>query len=338
VEADMKLRAFRITLTIALSILLLPLTASAEPPAKVHRLGMLSAAASSATVRALPNYKALFEELGALGYVEGRNLIVEIRSAEGKLDRLPGVAADLVAAKPDVLLVGTCGAPLDALRRATSTIPIVVAACTNDMVAAGIVASLARPGGNVTGLQKLTPELSAKRLELLKQVLPGASRVAVMWDPGYSDFAADWRALRTAARTLNVTLLLVEARGPGEFEAAFVAMAAEGAEAFVTFSDAITYVHAQQLADVAARQRLPAVYSYAEISNAGGLMSYGPSIPELFRRAGTFVDKIFKGAKPSDLPVEQPTRFDLVVNLKTAKTLGITIPQFILIRADRVIE
>ena len=206
------------------------------------------------------------------------------------------------------------------------------------MVAAGIVASLARPGGNVTGQQKLTPELSMKRLELLKQTAPSAARIAVLWDPGYSDFAADWKALREAARVLGVTLLPIEARGPEQWEVAFAAIAGQRADGLMTMQDANTYIHAQRLAELAARSRIPAVFPYHVNSNAGGLMSYGVNVPDMFRHSATFIDRILKGAKPGDLPVEQPTRFEMIVNLKTAKALGITIPQTVLLRADEVIQ
>jgi putative ABC transport system substrate-binding protein len=323
---------------VAIGLLAAPMFSLAQPPAKVHRIGFLAPSAISTTWRAQPNLRAFLEGLRELGYVEGQNLAIEFRTAEGKLDRLPDLAADLVGSRPDVILIPTCGAPLDAARRATNTIPIVVAACTGDMVAAGIVASLARPGGNVTGQQKLNPELAAKRLELLKAVLPKASRVAVLWDPGYSDFAADWGAMRLAAETLGVTLHSVEARAPTQLETAFSTMTSERADAFITFADSLTYVHARKVADLAATSRVPAMYAYREITEAGGLMSYGPNIPDMFRRATVFIDKILKGAKPADLPVEQPTNFELVINLKTAKALGITIPQSILLRADKVIE
>jgi len=237
---------------VAIGLLAAPVFSLAQPPAKVHRIGFLATSAISTTWRAQPNLRAFLEGLRELGYVEGQNLAIEFRTAEGKLERLPDLAADLVGSRPDAILIATCGAPLDAARRATNTIPIVVAACTGDMVAAGIVASLARPGGNVTGQQKLNPELAAKRLELLKAVLPKASRVAVLWDPNYSDFAADWGAMRVAAETLGVTLQSVEARAPTELETAFSTMTRERADAFITFADSMTYVHARKVADLAA--------------------------------------------------------------------------------------
>jgi putative ABC transport system substrate-binding protein len=336
-KANMKLRAWGVVLLVA-GILLMPFSSSAEPPAKLHRIGLIGTSATSSKWRTLANYQAFLDGLRQFGYMEGQNLVIEWRSAEGKPDRLPQIAAELVQLKPEIILVATCGAPLDAVRRATNTIPIVVAACTGDMVAAGIVASLARPGGNITGQQKLNPELAAKRLQLLKEAVPKVSRVAVLWDPGYSDYAADWRALRAAAQALGVTLQSVEVRGPAELETGFSVMAAERAEALITFADSLTYVYAQRLAELAAKSSLPATYAYHEIADAGGLMSYGPNIPDMFRHSVVFVDKILKGAKPADLPVEQPTHFELVVNLKTAKALGLTIPQSILVRADKVIE
>jgi putative ABC transport system substrate-binding protein len=314
--------------------------ALAQPPARVYRVGLISGNASARddAWRSIPNYRAFLEGMRQRGYVEGENTVLEFRSAEGNLEQLPAVAAALVQSRPDVILVPTCGAPLDAVRGATTTIPIVVAACTGDMVADGIVASLAHPGGNLTGQQKLNPEMAAKRLQLLKEVVPNASRAAVLWDPNYSDFAADWRALSSAAKALGVTLQSVESHRPAELESAFDAMASEHADALVTFSDSQTYLQAQDVANLAARHHLAGMYAYREIPTGGGLMSYGPSIPDMFRHAAVFVDKILQGAKPGDLPIEQPRRIEFVVNLKTAKALGLTIPKPVLMRADEVIE
>ena len=266
------LRAIALVPAVLACVLSIPIAADAQPAAKVHRIGILSFLPLSME-RTLPQDLAFFDALNRLGYVEGKDLVVELRSTEGKFERFADVAAELVALKPHVIWVPICGAPLDAARRATRTIPIVVATCTDDMVAAGIVASLARPGGNVTGQQELTPELSVKRLELLKQVAPGAARIAMLWDPGYSNFAADWRALRDAAHALRVTLLRFEARGPDQWEAAFARIAGQRAEALITMQDANTYLHALRLADLAARSRLPAIFPYHVNSNAGGLMS-----------------------------------------------------------------
>jgi putative tryptophan/tyrosine transport system substrate-binding protein len=312
--------------------------ALAQPPGKTYRLGLLSANQPAATWRSSPQYRSLFEGLQQLGYVEGRNLAIEYRSAEGKMEHLPELATELLALKVDVLWVGTCGALLTAAMRATTTTPIVVAACADDMVAAGIVQSLAHPGGNVTGTQKLTPELAAKRLELLKEVVPKASRVAILWDPAYSDFAADWARLRAAARSLGVTLLPVEAKDPTEFESSFSTMVAMRADALITFSDAMTYVHRQRLVDLAFQHRLAMMTPFEETTTAGGLISYGPSILALMRHSAVFIDQILKGTKAGDIAIEQPTKFDLVINLKTAKALGLTIPQSLLLRADEVIQ
>ena len=214
----------------ASGFLLPPSFVQAQPQPGVYRVGVIAAITTLSAWRALPNNQAFLEGLRQLGYVEGQNLAIELRSAEGKMDRLPEVAAELVGLRPAVILVSTCGAPLDALRHATRTIPIVVAACTADMVASGIVASLAHPGGNITGQQKLQPELAGKRLALIKEAMPNASRIAVLWDPGYSDFAADWGAMRTSAQALGLTLRSVEARTPEELEGAFSAMVSDHVE------------------------------------------------------------------------------------------------------------
>ena len=312
--------------------------ALAQPPGKIYRLGVLATSQPAATWRSAPQMRSFLEGLQQLGYVEGLNFAIEYRSGEDMLERLPELAKELLALKVDVLWVPTCGAPLTAAMRATTTIPIVVAACSDDMVAAGIVQSLAHPGGNVTGIQKLTPELAAKRLELLKEVVPKASRVAILWDPNYSDFAADWARLRASARSLGVTLLAVEAKNPAEYENSFSTMVAMRADALITFSDAVGYFHGQRLADLAFQHRLAMMTPFQETTSAGGLISYGPSISGLVRRSAVFIDRIFKGTNAGDIAIEQPTKFDLVVNLKTAKALGLTIPQSLLLRADEVIQ
>jgi len=335
----MKLRTLGLIVTLALGILWVPLASDAQQPGKVPRIGVLSSGLRPGSPGSPPSaFLAFLQGLRELGYVEGKGIAIEWRYAEGKVERLPDLAAELVRLKVDVIVVNVCGAPLNAARQATSTIPIIVAACNDDMVATGIVASLARPGGNVTGISKLTPELAAKRLELLKASVPRISRVAILWDPGYADFAADWRELRRAASVLGVTLQPVQIRGPEDLDGAFSTMTNEQADAVITFSDVVTYQHRMRVADLAAKNRLPMMSPYREFVEAGGLMAYGPNIPDTFRRAATFVDKILKGTKPADLPVEQPTKFELVINLKTAKALGLTIPQSVLIRADEVIQ
>jgi putative ABC transport system substrate-binding protein len=223
-----------------------------------------------------------------------------ISVGEGNWERLPDIAAELVGLKVDVLMASVCGPTLNAAMRATNTIPIVVAACNDDMVETGIIANLAHPGGNVTGLSKMTPELTAKRLELLKEMMPEASRVAVLWDPGYSAYLADWRELRERARTRRVTLQSFEARNVADLGKAFAAIVHERADAVITLSDTVTYIFSNQVADLAARSRLPLMSPFEEVTRAGGLMSYGPSIPDMYRRAAGYVDKILRGAKPAD--------------------------------------
>jgi len=329
-----------VVVALALGICAAPLAAEAQQPAKVPRIGFLG------TVPTNPQYEALLQGLHELGYVEGQNMAIERRYSEGRAERLPDLVAEVVRLKVDVIIVDACGAPLNAASQATSTIPIVVAACNDDLVATGLISSLARPGGNITGLSELTPELGAKRLELLKEVVPKVRRVAVLWNPAYSErfgpsfrfWTSDWVEVRSAAQALGMTLQPVEIRGPDDFDAAFSAMTRERAEALIAFSDPLFVLHRKQIADLAAKHRLPAVYAYREVVDAGGLLSYGPSLSDLFRRAAVYVGKILKGAKPADLPMEQPTKFELVINFKTAKALGLTIPQSLLVRADQVIR
>ena len=257
--------------------------------------------------------------------------MIEYRDAEGKLERLPALAAELVALKVDVIVAPSTAAAL-AAKQATRTLPIVFAAAA-DPVTSGLVTSLARPGGNVTGLSILAPELVGKRLELLTQAVPGVSRVAVLWQPGALGERTEKDMLKgaeVAARALGVRLQFVEARGPADFDRAFSDMTRARAGALTVLGSAMFFNERRRLVDLAAKNRLPAVYSWREFVDAGGLMAYGPNVADLFRRAATYVDKILKGAKPGDLPVEQPTKFELVINLKTAKALGLTIPPSVL--------
>ncbi|HMF24504.1 MAG TPA: ABC transporter substrate-binding protein [Pseudolabrys sp.] len=316
----------------------LPLIARAQQGFQIHRIGMISASVPLSMWRETTFIREFLGALHDLGHAEGRDLAIEFRSAEGNWERLPHIAAELVGLKVDVLVSSVCGAPLNAAMRATNTIPIVVAACNDDMVETGIIASLAHPGGNVTRLSKMTPELSAKRLELLKEMVPEASRVAILWDPGYSAYLADWRGLQERARSRGVTLQSFEARSMADIDGAFAAIVEAHADAVITFSDTLTFNFANQVAELASRSKLPLMSPFHEIAVAGGLMSYGPSISDLFRRSAVYVDKILRGAKPADLPVEQPTKFELVINLKTAKALGLTVPPSLLARADEVIE
>jgi ABC-type uncharacterized transport system substrate-binding protein len=331
----MMLRA-ALTVVLALGLLAAPLAAEAQQAAKIARIGYLSI-----NLAANPHLREAFlQGLRDLGYVEGRDVVIEDRSAEGKLERFPALAAELVALKVDVIV--TAGGPPAALaaKQATRTLPIVFAAAA-DPVTDGLVTSLARPDGNVTGLSILAPELVGKRLEQLKQAVPGVSRVAVLWQPGALGQRTEKDTLKgaeVAARALGVRLQFVEARGPEDFDRAFSDMTRARAGALTVLTGAMFFGERRRLVDLAAKNRLPAVYPWREFVDAGGLMAYGPNVADLYRRAATYVDRILKGAKPADLPVEQPTKFELVINLKTAKALRLTIPQSLLRQADQVIE
>jgi len=318
-----------------LAMLVAPLAASAQQAAKIARIGYLTP-----NLAASPNnHEAFRQGLRDLGYVEGRNVMIEYRSAEGKLERLPALAAELVALKVDVIVAVSTPQGLAAMQ-ATKAIPIVFANAA-DPVASGLVTSLARPGGNVTGLSFLAPELVGKCLEQLKQAVPGVDRVAVLWLPGALGERTDKDMLTgadVAARALGVRLHFVEARRPADIDRAFSDMTRARAGALTVLGSTMFISERRRLVDLAAKNRLPAVYSAREYVGAGGLMSYGANSADLHRRAATYVDKILKGTKPGDLPVEQPTKFDLVINLKTAKALGLTMPQSLLQRADQVIE
>jgi putative ABC transport system substrate-binding protein len=316
-------------------LLATPLAAEAQQPAKIARIGFL--ALDLAPNPHLP--EAFRQGLRDLGYVEGRTVVIEYRDAKGKSERLPALAAELVALKVDVIVAPSTPAAL-AAKQATRTLPIVFATA-GDPVTDGLVTSLARPGGNVTGLSILAPELVGKRLELLTQVVPGVSRVAVLWQPGAFGERTEKDMLKgaeVAARALGVRLQVVEVRGPADVDRALSDMTRARAGALTVLGGTMFFNERRRLVALAAKNRLPAVYIAREFVDAGGLMSYGPNVADLFRRAATYVDKILKGAKPADLPVEQPTKFELVINLKTARALGLTIPQPILGRADEVIQ
>ena len=321
--------------TLTGGLLAAPLAAEGQQAAKIARIGYLSP-----NLAASPHLPEAFRQgLRNLGYVEGRNVVIEYRDAEGKPERLPALAAELVALKVDVIVAPGTPQAL-AARQATRTLPIVFATAA-DPVESGLVTSLARPAGNVTGLSILAPALVGKRLELLTQAVPGVSRVAVLWQPGGHDERTDkdiLKAAEVAARALGVQLQVVEARGPADFDRAFSDMTRARAGALTVLTGIMFLNERRRLVDLTARNRVPAVYGGRDFVHAGGLLSYGPNLADLYRRAATYVDKILKGAKPGDLPVEQPTKFELVINLKTAKALGLTIPPALLQRADQVIE
>jgi putative ABC transport system substrate-binding protein len=270
------------------------------------------------------------------GYAEGRDVVIEWRAANGDYDRIPQLVDDLLQRKVDVIVADSTNAAL-AAKRATSTIPVVMAVVA-DPVGSGLVASLAHPGGNVTGLSIMLAELSAKQLQLLKETIPGLTRIGVLWNPGAPHNTKMVEKLKAAAPSLSIDLSFAGARAPEEFGPAFVAISRAHAQALYVIGDAIFINHRAMLQKLASKARLPTMYTARQYVDEGGLMSYGPNFGDLFRRSAGYVDKILKGAKPGDLPIEQPTKFELVVNLKTAKALGITIPQSILLRADEVIR
>ena len=305
----------------------------AQQPAKVPRIGYVDAGSPATTGH---RAQAFVQGLRERGYVDGRNIVIEYRWAEGKLDRLPGFVAALVHIKVDII-VSSATPAIRFAKEQTSTIPIVMAGVT-DPVGVGFVASLARPGGNITGLTHLSPDLTGKRLELLKEVVPALLRVAVLWNPNQPGQSAAFKDLRVAAEALKVTVISMEARNREEIERVFSGVGKERPQALFELPDPLTFFNRQLIAKFAAKNRLPAMYSFSEYVDAGGLMSYGTSFPDLFHRAASYVDKVLKGAKPADLPVEQPTKFELIINLKAARQISLTIPPNVLARADRVIR
>jgi putative ABC transport system substrate-binding protein len=324
-----------LTLVLALGLLAAPLAADSQQSGTVARIGYLGPTSPSSSSSFLDAFR---QGLRELGWVEGQNIVIDYRFAEGKLDRLPDLAAELVRLKVDIIVASPTPS-VAAAKNATKTIPIVMIGASADPVGLGFIASLARPGGNVTGLSySVGPEIFGKELDLLKETVPKVRRVAILSNPASPIQPLLIRELNVAARSVGVQLQLLEARGPHEFDGAFAAMAKERVGALLVVTDTVFLLHRTRLADLAARSRLPAMYGLREHAEAGGLMSYGPSLRELALRGATFVDKILKGAKPGDLPVEQPTKFELVINLKTAKALGLTIPPLLLHQADDVIQ
>jgi ABC-type uncharacterized transport system substrate-binding protein len=310
-----------------------PLAARAQRAAKVYRIGFLSAGAE---VRPSKNWSIFVNGLRELGWIEGKNIVFDRRYADNRLDRLPELATELVRLDVDVIVtVGTL-APLSA-KRATTSIPIVMLNA-GDPVGSGLVASLARPGGNVTGMSLMAPDLGGKRLELLKETLPRLSHVAIIWNAANPYSALVFDETQVAAKKLTVEIQSLEVRSPGDFDGALATTTRKRVDALVIVEDPLTYNHLNKVAEFCADNRLAAIYGLREFADAGGLMTYGASNADLWRRSVEFVDKILRGFKPSDLPVQQPTRFELVINLKTAKALGIEVPPTLLARADEVIE
>src|SRR5215831_17806719 len=309
-----------------------PLAVRAQQPGgKIWRLGILQPGAPPE-----PLVEAIRQRLRELGYIEGRNILLEYRWAQGKLDRLTDLATELVGSKVDVITTLSTPAAL-AARNATTTIPIVFTA-VGDPVGSGVVPSLARPGGNATGSSLLATELSAKRLEVLREIVPGISRVAMLWNDTNPGMVLRAHEAQDAATKLGVVVRSIGVHDLIDFEAAFAAIERGRADALLTLVDPFTREHRKRIVDFAAQRRLPAIYEAREFVESGGLISYGPSLAATQRRAAEYIDKIFKGAKPADLPVEQPAKFEMLIDMKTAKTLGLTIPQATLLRADEVIE
>lgn len=325
---------FAVIASVAVGILSLPFLAASQPTQKVFRVGYLSAAGRTPD-GGPPG--AIREGLRGLGYVEGQNIAYQVRFAEAKLERLPDLAAELVRLKVDVL-VTQGGLAAAAAKQATSTIPIVMALASGDAVATGLIASLARPGQNITGLTDESVLLSAKRMELLKEAVPKAARIAILWNENDQGMTLRYREIEKAARLLQVDVQALGVREPDDFDAAFSKMARQRPDAMFLVADALTNVNRKRFIEFAAAQRIPAMYETDQIVREGGLMSYGPSVAESFRQAAGYVDRILKGAKPADLPAQQPTAYSLAVNLKTAATLGLTIPPSLLVRANDVLQ
>lgn len=316
----------------AFLLLIAPLAAEAQAPSKVWRIAVLTAGIlrSDAPVRALE------QRLAELGYVEGHNLVIDFRSAGAQIDRLPALAAELVAGRPDIFVTASTQGGM-AAKNVTRTIPIVLAA-VGDPVGTGIVPSLGRPGGNITGVSLLNVEMSGKGLQFLKEAVPAASRVAVLWSSANQLHREGRTATEAAGATLKVGLQLLDVRGPEDLPKAFDAITRERANGLLLLPDSVTNAHRKPIVAFAASRRLPAMYAFREAVDDGGLMCYGPNLVENFRAAAGYVDKILKGARAGDLPIAQATKFDLIINLKTARALGLAIPPSLLLQADQVIQ
>ena len=327
----MQYRAVGLLVLFTLGMLAAPRMSIAQQPAQKPRIGVLVTPSPSSMS---PNLEAFRRGLHEHGWLEGQNITIEYRWAEGQVERLPDLAAELVRLKVDLMVVGGTQA-IQAAQQATTTIPIVMAA-SGDAVGTGLVTSLSRPGGNITGLTALNPDLSGKRLELLKEAVPGLARVAILWHGGHPPSILAMQETEAAGRALGLRLHSLEVRGPNDFERVFAAAPREGAEALIVLSSAFFSAERRRIVDLVTKYRLPSMFSIRAFVEAGGLISYGPSSTDMWRRAATYVDKILKGAKPADLPVEQPMKFELVINLKTAKALGLTIPPTLLFQADEV--
>lgn len=320
-------------LILALAAFAIPLAAAAQPAAKVHRIGFIGNSTPALESNLVDPFR---EGLRERGYVEGRNLVIEYRWAEGDYARLPALVADLIASKVDVLVAA--GTPVAlAVKRATTTVPMVMVA-VGDPVGTGLVASLARPGGNLTGLVSISPDLEGKRLELLREVVPKLDQVSVLTNSANPYTTISEEHIRAAAHVLRLRMHFVNVRAEPELDQALEAIARERPGGLVMLADRVFLHNRARIADFATRNRIPGMYAYSELVDAGGLMSFGPSYPGMHHRAAYFVDKILKGVRPADLPMEQPAKFELIVNLKTARALGLTIPQSVLLRADRLIQ
>lgn len=325
---------FALMASVVAGMLLAPLLAASQPTPKVFHIGYL--AFGGRTPDGAPP-RVLRESLRGLGFVEGQNVVYETRFAEGKTEKVSDLAAELVRLKVDIL-VTQGGQATVAARQATSTIPIVMALAGGDAVATGLIASLARPGGNITGLTDEVEQLSAKRMQLLKEALPKAKRIAVLWNANDQGMTLRYREIEKAARILSVEVQAHGVREPDDFDVAFSAMTRRRPDGMFLVADGLTTMYRKRLVDFAAAQRIPAMYESAVIVREGGLMSYGPNVNESFQRAALFIARILKGERPADLPAEQPTKYYLAVNVKTATTLGLTFPQSLILRTDDVVQ